>query len=169
MSFGRVGAKCAPSRFSLQVLARSSLRAFRFNRSREGPEIGRSNVTKTLTAMSREQALREAKAAIDELLRIADLRVDRTRPQGEGPFKEHPLRSEQGPPVFFTYGQAGEKVPHERVKEIGRKLHEIGEQIDPGNGGLLLMQEVYRIVYPQIFPHGSNLEHAWNGVGYWQA
>lgn len=111
----------------------------------------------------------EERAAIDELLRIADLRVDRSRPQGEGSFKNHPLRSEQGPPVFFTNGRDGVPVPHDRVIQIGNRLHQVGEQLDPGNGGLLLMQKVYRIVYPQVFPHGSNLEHAWNGVGYWQA
>lgn len=120
--------------------------------------------------MTREESVREMKAAIDELLQIADLRVDRTKPyNGGGRFMYHPLRSEQGPPVFFTYGATGEEVPHERVREIGRRLHQIGEQIDPGNGGLVVMQEVSRIIYPQVFPHGSNLERAWDGVGYWQA
>jgi hypothetical protein len=120
--------------------------------------------------MTREESVSEMKAAIDELLQIADLRVDRTKPyNGFGRFLYHPLRSEQGPPVFFTHDATGAQVPHERVREIGQRLHQIGEQIDPGSGGLAVMQEVSRIIYPQIFPHGSNLERAWDGVGYWQA
>jgi hypothetical protein len=37
LSLGRAGAKCAPSGYPLQVLARSSLRAFRFYPSRKAP------------------------------------------------------------------------------------------------------------------------------------